>query len=125
MRGRSLPYCSASDKLPVDTARSRGLSENIVRTAAIAKLALLPGTGPVFAQGAPDPKPTDDSIQQLLAIMQARKILETVSAQMDKMFSATVNKHLEGKTLTPDQQQSIEDNRARAAALMKEMLSRG
>ena len=58
-------------------------------------------------------RPTDDSIRQLLQIMQARKIVEQLATQMDAIFTATINRQLEGKTLSDEDRQRIADAKAR------------
>ncbi len=70
-----------------------------------------------------DPRPTEDSIRQLLEITQAKKILKAASDQMDTMFDGMVKKQLDGKDVTPQQQQEIEARRKTAAAMVKDLLS--
>jgi hypothetical protein len=51
---------------------------------------------------APEFKASEESIHHLLDVMQSRKVVETMSQQVDNMYSGMVNKALEGKDLTPD-----------------------
>ena len=100
-----------------------------MRFAVTAVLALFLATGTAFAQEAsitvaPEFKASDESIRHLLDVMQARKIGETMSRQVDSMFDGMVNKLLEGKDLTPEQQKEIQARREKARDLCKQMLSR-
>ena len=52
-------------------------------------------TAPTFAQST---RPSEASVRHLLDVMQARQIVQTMSAQMDTMFDNMVNKQLEGRT---------------------------
>jgi hypothetical protein len=98
-----------------------------VRFAVTSVLALFLATGTAFAQEAvtvaPEFKASDESIHHLLDVMQARKIVETMSQQMDSMFAGMVNKLLEDKDLTPEQQKEIQARREKARDLAKQMLS--
>jgi hypothetical protein len=55
--------------------------------------------------------------------MQARKIVQTLSEQMDGMFDSMVKKQLEGQDVTPEQRQAIEARRKAASDMVKELLS--
>lgn len=41
-------------------------------------------------------RPSEESVRHLLEVMQAQKIVQTLSAQMDGMFDSMVKKQLEG-----------------------------
>jgi hypothetical protein len=98
-----------------------------VRFAVTSVLALFLATGTAFAQEAitvaPEFKASEESIHHLLDVMQARKIVETMSQQVDSLFAGMVNKLLEDKDLTPEQQKEIQARREQARDLAKRMLS--
>lgn len=88
-------------------------------------LALLLTLSPAFAQGAAPPansRPTDDSVRELLKIMEAKKLVESLPQQVDTMMAAAVQQRLQGQTVTPQQQQGIDAMRTKVAALIKEDL---
>jgi hypothetical protein len=97
--------------------------------ALVASLLMLGGIqSVVVAQEAAPPvqsadRPTDDSLRQLLQIMQARKIIQQAAAQIDATFTAMMNKQLEGKTLSPEDRQRIEDAKARLKEATQGMLT--
>jgi|HubBroStandDraft_6_1064221.scaffolds.fasta_scaffold721889_2 hypothetical protein len=80
---------------------------------------------PAFAQNAAGPpgpgsRPTDESVRQLLAVMDSQKLVEAIPQQVDSMMKATLQQSLQGQVLSPPQQQAIDQLQARVAALMKE-----
>ena len=83
-----------------------------MRTAAASVLVLFLAMGTAFAQDTdttvpPQSRASEESLHHLLDVMQSRKIVETMSQQVDSMYTGLVNKMLEGKTLTDEQQQAI------------------
>jgi hypothetical protein len=64
--------------------------------------------------------PSEVSVRQLLEIMQARKMVERMNEKVDAIFTSTMKNMLQGKTLTPEQQQGVDDARTRMADMMKE-----
>jgi uncharacterized protein len=68
-------------------------------------------------------RPSEESVRHLLELMQAQKIVQTLSAQMDGMFDSMVKKQLEGQDVTPEQRQAIEARRKAASDMVKELLS--
>jgi hypothetical protein len=98
-----------------------------VRFAVTSVLALVLATGTAFAQEAttvaPEFKASEESIHRLLDVMQARNVVATLSQQVDSMFDGMVNKLLDKKDLTPEQQKEIQARREKARDLFKEMLS--
>ncbi len=90
-------------------------------------LALVLATGTAFAEEAttvaPEFKASEESIHHLLDVMQSRKIVETMSQQVDSLYSGMVNKALEGKDLTPEQQKEIQARHDKARDLFSHMLS--
>jgi hypothetical protein len=102
--------------------------KNAVRTAAASVLALFLATGTAFAQDTdatvpPQSRASEESLHHLLDVMQSRKIVETMSQQVDSMYTGLVNKMLEGKTLTDEQQQAIRQRREEALGLFKQLFS--
>lgn len=85
-------------------------------------------SGPVFAQApaqaaqTPD-RPTDDSVRQLLQIMQAQKVVQQAAGQVQTVFNGMLNKQLEGKTLSAEEQQRITNARARLKEFTDKMLN--
>jgi uncharacterized protein len=71
----------------------------------------------------PESRASEESVRHLLDVMGARKIVETISAQVDTMYSAKVSKMLEGTTLTDEQQKEIEQRRQKTVDLIKQMLN--
>jgi hypothetical protein len=72
---------------------------------------------------APEFKASEESIHHLLDVMQSRKIVETMSQQVDSMYSGMVSKALEGKDLTREQQKEIQARHEKARDLLSQMLS--
>ena len=88
----------------------------------------LAATPAVFAQSTDtttqsESRPSEESVRHLLEVMQAQKIVQTLSAQMDGMFDSMVKKQLEGQDVTPEQRQAIEARRKAASDMVKELLS--
>jgi uncharacterized protein len=77
-----------------------------------------PPTAP--AAGEAQTPPSEVSVRQLLEVMQARKMVERMNEKVDAMFTSTMKNMLQGKTLTPEQQQRVDDARARMGEMMKE-----
>jgi hypothetical protein len=67
-------------------------------------------------------RPTDESVRQLLQIMDAKKLVEAVPGHVENMMTATLQQRLQGQSLSPQQQQAIEAMRTKVAALMREDL---
>jgi hypothetical protein len=94
----------------------------------VSAFALMTATSLAFAQSPPaavqsDPRPSEDSIRQLLEITQAKKILQAASDQLDTLFDGMVKKQLEGENVTSEQQQAIEARRKAAESMVKDLLS--
>ncbi len=82
-------------------------------------LLLVSLASPAFAV---DAVPSDESIRQLLEVTDARKLVEGMMNQMDGVMRNTMQQSLQGKTVTPEQQQIIDDMRSKTVALMKKEL---
>jgi uncharacterized protein len=98
-----------------------------VKFAVMSVLGLFLAAGSAFAQEtttvAPEFKASEESIHRLLDVMQSRKVVETMSQQVDSMFGGMVSKFLDGKDPTPEQQKEIQARREKARDLFHEMLS--
>jgi uncharacterized protein len=68
-------------------------------------------------------RPTEESLHQLLEVMQVRKLIEAMSGQLDAAFSNTLKKQLEGRDLTAEDQQRIEQARARLKEVVTKVLN--
>jgi hypothetical protein len=79
-----------------------------------------PAEEPASAPHASVKKPTDESIQRLLEIMQAKKVVDALPQQLDAYYSSIMNKALEGKQLSEQQRQTMEKARAKLADLIRE-----
>ena len=80
---------------------------------------------PAFAQNSTsqsDLRPTDESVRQLLQIMDAKKLVEAIPQQVENMMTATLQQRLQGQSLSPQQQQAVDAMRTKVAALMREAL---
>lgn len=85
-------------------------------------LALVLLTPPVLAA---DSRPSEESIAQLLAVTEVRKLVDGMVGQFDGMVKNGVQQSLKGHPITPDQQQIIDDMQARMIALLKEEMDWG
>src|SRR5690349_12169565 len=80
-----------------------------VRSLILGALAFLMVTTTAFAQapehaGQSQPRPSEESLRHLLEVTQAKKVLQTVTEQMDATFDAMVKQQLGGQqNLTPEQ----------------------
>jgi uncharacterized protein len=93
----------------------------IINIAAASLVAL----SPAFAQNSTpqsQSRPSDASVHELLQIMDAKKLVEAIPEQVDKMMTATLQQRLQGQSLSAEQQQAIDAMRAKVAALMKDEL---
>jgi len=70
--------------------------------------------------GAPEAKPSDASVRQLLEVMGARKIVDEVPRQVDTAMVGMLQSLLQGRDIPREQQQVIEAMRANLAKLMRE-----
>ena len=83
--------------------------------------AISQGTDPASQS---EPRPSEESVQRLLDVIQAKKVLQTVSDQMDANYAAMVKRELGGpQNLTPEQQNSIDTRRKAATDMIRKLLS--
>jgi uncharacterized protein len=87
-------------------------------------LALLGGLALVSLAAAP---PTDQSIEQMLRVMQVEKMLDQMVTQMDtgmrKGMEQAIQQSLKGKVPTPAQQAQISDFQTKLSSMVKDELS--
>lgn len=99
-----------------------------MRIAVATVFTLLLATCPVLAQS-PDAtipsqsKPSEESLRRLLDVMQAKQLVTAMSQQVDAMYQGMINKALEGKTVTSEQEKVIQASRVKMMNIMKEVLS--
>jgi len=74
----------------------------------------------ISLQAAP---PSDESINQLLVLTKAGKLMDTVFAQMDGMMKTSLQQVTKGKPLSPEEQAIMDRQQARMIAIMKEELN--
>ena len=74
----------------------------------------------ISVQAAP---PSDDSINQLLELSKAGKLMDSVWAQMDGMMKASMKQVTQGKPLNADEQAIMDKQQAKMMAIMKDELS--
>lgn len=91
-------------------------------------LLLFAASVPAFSQAPTPPvaaeaQPTDESLSHLLEVLQARKLVEGMSARIDTMMESTMKKMLEGQPISPQQQQAIDAMRVKMVTLIKDDFS--
>ena len=67
--------------------------------------------------------PSEASIRQILEVMQARKLVDSMMAQMDNLMLETVAQATQGQPVPPNVQKQIDQQRAETMAMMKELLA--
>jgi len=72
---------------------------------------------------APADRASDESLHRLLEVQQARKIVETMSQQMDAVYTRSLNQMLSGEHLNAKQQEVMNKSRARMADLFKDVMN--
>ena len=71
---------------------------------------------------APSNPPSEASIKQLLELAQARKLVDSVMAQMDNLMQQTIAQATQGQKIPAKVQKDIDQQRAEMVAMMKELL---
>jgi hypothetical protein len=71
---------------------------------------------------APSNPPSEASIKQLLEVAQARKLVDSVMAQMDNLMQQTVAQATRGQKIPAKVQKDIDQQRAEMVTMMKELL---
>jgi uncharacterized protein len=76
--------------------------------------------GPAFANDAP---PTEESIQQLLALTNVRQLLDQMNGQMDGLMANAMQSAQQGQALTPERQAVLDRMKEKMAAAVRESLN--
>jgi hypothetical protein len=71
---------------------------------------------------APSNPPSEASIKQLLEVAQARKLIDSVMAQMDNLMQQSIAQATQGQKIPPKVQKDIDQRHAEMIAMMKELL---
>jgi uncharacterized protein len=73
----------------------------------------------------PDPKgsPTEASIKQMLEVMQAHKMLDTMETQMTGFMKQTMSQATQGQPITPQIQKDIDRRQAEMLSMFHEILN--
>ncbi len=67
--------------------------------------------------------PSEDSIRQLLAATDARKLVDGMMSQMDMIMQNAVREATKGQTISPETQKNVERDRGEMLAVMRDELS--
>ena len=73
-----------------------------------------------FAAGS---QPSEESLRRLLAVTEAKSILEQAFPMMDQTIEASTRQALKGRTLDAQSQKVIDEMRAKLSALLRETLA--
>jgi len=60
---------------------------------------------------------SDASIKELVAITEMRKLIDSIPAQLDAQMERSIQQKLAGKTVTPAQQQAVDNLKKKFSAL--------
>ena len=71
---------------------------------------------------APSNSPSEASIKQLLEVAQARKLIDSIMAQMDNLMQQSIAQATQGQKIPPKVQKDIDQRHAEMIAMMKELL---
>jgi hypothetical protein len=85
----------------------------VLRIALFALIAVQPAI-------AADSKPTEESIRQLMAVVQSRKLIDGALGQVDSLMQNSIHQALAGQTVTADQQKILDEMRAKALVILKD-----
>jgi hypothetical protein len=83
-------------------------------------LACLLLAGPTVANDAPA---SDESIQELLVLTDAHKLIDTMKVQVQAMIRTSSKQAMQGKTITPEKQAILDRMQAKMEAALDEMLN--
>ena len=75
---------------------------------------------PAMAMAAPA---SDASIKELMAITETRKLIESLPAQVEAQMTSSIQQKLAGKTVTPAQQQAVDNLKKKVTALIADECS--
>ncbi|MGO9934525.1 MAG: DUF2059 domain-containing protein [Steroidobacteraceae bacterium] len=91
-----------------------------MNTRAVFVCAFLLAAAPALANDGP---PTEESIQQLLTLSDARELLGQMKVQMETMMSAAMRDAQQGQTLTPERQAILDRMRSKMSAVVSQSLN--
>ena len=72
---------------------------------------------------AADSKPTEESVKQLLDIMNSRNLVDGATGQIESAMQASMKQWFAGRQPTPDQQKILDDMRLKTASIFKEQMN--
>jgi hypothetical protein len=72
---------------------------------------------------AADSRPTEESIRHLLAVTDAKKVLDNALSAMDQSVEVGIKAALKGQTVDAESQKVIDEMRTKMTALMKQTLA--
>ena len=67
-----------------------------------------------------DSLPTEESIKQLLAITESRKLVDGMMNQMNGMMNDSLQQVLQGQPVTPKQQKILDNMQSKVITLLKQ-----
>ena len=67
--------------------------------------------------------PSEATIRQILEVMQARKLVDSMMAQMDTLMLQMVAQATQGQTIPPKVQKQIDQQRSEVMAMMRDILA--
>ncbi len=76
--------------------------------------------GPAIANDLPA---SDESIQELLVITDAHKLIDTMKVQVQAMIRTSSKQAMQGKTITPEKEAALDRMQAKMEAALDEMLN--
>jgi hypothetical protein len=77
---------------------------------------------PSPASPTPSKSPSEASVKQLLEVAQARKLVDSVMAQMDNLMEQSIAQAIQGQKIPPKVQKDIDARRVEMTGMMKELL---
>jgi uncharacterized protein len=85
--------------------------------------ALLVFSAPIMAQEAQPTPPTEESVRELLNVMDMQKVLDQIWGQMGGMMKGMRERLAQGQKLTPEQQKTVDAMQEKMVAVLKEELN--
>jgi uncharacterized protein len=80
-------------------------------------------SSPSASAPAPANPPSEATIKQMLEVMQARKLVDSMMGQMDTLMLQMVAQATQGQTVPPKVQKQIDQQRSEMMAMMKDLLA--
>jgi uncharacterized protein len=72
---------------------------------------------------AADTKTSEQSIKELLRVMETRKLLDSTMGQVDSIMKASMQQAFKGQIITPKQQKLIDDMQNKIIAILKQEMN--